>query len=207
MSFFSCTLASINSTARILFSMARHGLIPEALGSAHVENGTPHVAVGLSALITFSVPAALYGAGVGAFDCQGYFGTLCSFGFIVVYILISVAAPVYLSSIGKLTARSIAYSAGAVAFMLLPLIGTVGLHPGSTLLPTPDGAGGLLLAIFAAYVAIGLGWLQLQRSRRPKMIARMKSAIESVELEFAQVREGEGALTVMTEAGVSRAGR
>ena len=29
LSFFSCTLASINSTARILFAMARHGLIPD----------------------------------------------------------------------------------------------------------------------------------------------------------------------------------
>jgi amino acid transporter len=207
MSFFSCTLASINSTARILFSMARHGLIPDALGSAHVENGTPHVAVALSALITFSVPAALHAAGVGAFESQGYFGTLCSFGFIVVYILISVAAPAYLSSIGKLTGRSIACSVGAVAFMLLPIIGTVGIHPRSKLFPTPDRAGLILLGIFAVYVAVGLGWLQLQRTRRPKMIARMKSAIEAVELEFAQVREGEGALTVMTEAGASRAGR
>jgi amino acid transporter len=199
LSFFSCTLASINSTARILFSMARHGLAPDALGHAHVANRTPHIAVGLSALITFGVPAALSAAGVGAFDSQGYFGTLCSFGFIVVYILISVAAPVYLSSIGKLTRRSIAYSAGGVAFMLLPLVGTLGI-PGSRLFPTPDGTGVLLIAIFAIYIAVGFGWLQLQRTRRPKMIAQMKSAIESVDLHFAQLREREEALSALTKA-------
>lgn len=191
LSFFSCTLASINSTARILFSMAQHGLVSGALGQAHVENRTPHVAVGLSALITFSVPAALYAGGVSAFDCQGHFGTLCSFGFIVVYILISIAAPAYLASLGKLTRRAIAYSVGGVGFMLLPLIGTLGI-PGSELLPTPDTAGVLLVACFLAYMLIGVAWLALQRTRRPKMISQMQSAIDRAHLQFAQVREAEG---------------
>jgi amino acid transporter len=182
LSFFSCTVASINSTARILFSMAQHGLIPDALGQAHVQNRTPHVAVAVSAFITLSVPAALYSAGVSAFAAQGYFATLCSFGFIVVYTLISLAAPVYLASIGKLTRKAAAYSAGGVAFMLLPLIGTIGI-PGSDLFPTPDAAGAVLVAIFATYMAVGLGWLLLQRTRRPKMIAQMLSAIDNVEHE------------------------
>jgi len=197
LSFFSCTLASINSTARILFAMAHHGLILDALGQAHVANRTPHVAVGLSALITFSVPCALYLAGVGAFESQGHFGTLCSFGFIVVYLLISVAAPVFLSSIGKLTPKAIAYSVGGIAFMLLPLLGTIGV-PGSGLFPTPDATGALLLAIFAGYVAVGLAWLQLQRRRRPKMIARMKSAVAA---------QHEDALSAMAESGASPVAR
>jgi amino acid transporter len=201
LSFFSCTLASINSTARILFAMARHGLLSDALGQAHVEHRTPHVAVALSALITFSVPAAMVAAGVSAFECQGYFGTLCSFGFIVVYILISLAAPVYLASIGKLTRKAIAYSAGGIGFMLLPLVGAIGI-PGSALLPTPDGSGLVLAAIFAAYMTIGLGWLLLQRMRRPKMIDQMQSAIESVHLQFAQVRE-RALETMGTKSGAS----
>jgi amino acid transporter len=201
LSFFSCTLASINSSARILFSMARHGLLAHALGQAHVENRTPHVAVALATLVTFSVPSALYLAGVSAFRCQGYFGTLCSLGFIVVYILISIAAPVYLWSIGKLTRKAIAYSAGGSAFMSLPLVGTIGI-PGSTRLPPPDATGMVLVAIFLTYMAVGLGWLVLQRTRRPKMIAQMQDAIESVHLQFAQVREH--ALTTMgTERSAS----
>lgn len=178
LSFFSCTLASINSTARILFSMARHGLIPDALGQAHVENRTPHVAVGLAALITFMVPTALFAAGVSTFDAQGYFGTLCSFGFIVVYILISIAAPAYLKSIGKLTRKSVAYSVGGVAFMGLPLIGIVGI-PGSELLPTPDAAGVIIVSIFALYMAVGLGWLVFQRARHPEMIPQLQDAIQN----------------------------
>jgi amino acid transporter len=188
LSFFSCTLASINSTSRILFAMSRHGLFHDALGQAHVENQTPHIAVGLSALLTFAVPSVLYLAGISAFECQGHLATLCSFGFIVVYILISLAAPVYLASIGKLTRRAIGYSVGGVAFMSLPLLGTIGI-PGSELLPTSGILGLVLLGIFATYMAIGLGWLVLQRTRRPRMIAQMQSAIAGVQLQFAQVGE------------------
>jgi amino acid transporter len=188
LSFFSCTLASINSTARILFAMSHHGLVSDALGQSHAENRTPHVAVGLSALITFGVPSALYASGISAFECQGYFGTLCSFGFIVVYILISLAAPLYLASMRELTWVGVAYSAGGVAFMLLPLLGMIGI-PGSRLFPTPDTASVVLAAVFVSYMAIGLAWLALQRSRRPKMIAHMQSAIDNVHVQFAHARE------------------
>lgn len=188
LSFFSCTLASINSTGRILFSMAQHGLIASALGRSHLVNRTPHVAVAVAALITLGVPSAVFAAGVSAFECQGFFGTLCSFGFILVYILISLAAPFYLASIGKLSRRAIAYSAGGVAFMLLPMLGAVGI-PGSALLPPPGGVGVVLVGIFAAYMLFGAGWLLLERTRRPRMIDQMQSAIERVHSQFAQTRE------------------
>lgn len=200
-SFFSCTLAAINSSARILFAMAQHGLLAGALGEAHARNQTPHVAAAITAFITFGVPAGLYLAGESAFDSQGYFGTLCSFGFITVYILISLAAPVYLRSIGKLTARAVACSVGAVAFMLLPLVGTVGI-PGSELFPTSSGAGAVLIVVFALYMTGALAWLFLERARRPKMIGQMQHAIEQIQFRFADV--GERALTPITSERSSR---
>jgi amino acid transporter len=184
LSFFSCTLACINSTARIIFSMSRHGLFFDALGEAHKKNETPHIAVGLSALITFIAPAALYLAGTSAFDGQGYFGTLCTFGFLVVYILISIAAPIYLRSLGKLNKVALLYSVLGTGFMILPILGMIGI-PGSVLFPPPAYPNNLLVWLFLAYMAVGLGWLLIQRVRDPKMIPAMTVAIESVELEFA----------------------
>jgi amino acid transporter len=188
LSFFSCTLASINSSARILFSMAQHRLIADAIGHSHLQNRTPHVAVALCALLTFCVPAALYLAGVPAFEAQGYFGTLCSFGFIVVYVLVSLAAPRYLASIGKLDRRAVAYSLGSIAFLALPVLATIGI-PGSELFPPPDEVGVLLVGIFAVYMASGIAWLALRRWRHPRMISHMKGAIERAQLQFAAVRE------------------
>ncbi|MFD1702540.1 APC family permease [Methylopila henanensis] len=184
LSFFACTLAAINSTARIIYSMSRHGLFFEALGEAHETNRTPHVAVAVAALITFAAPTAVYLSGVGAFDAQGYFGTLCSFGFITVYILITIAAPLYLRSIGRLTARAVAYSAAGLAFLALPLLGTFGL-PGSELFPPIGLPDSLLAGLFLAYMLIGAAWLLVERIRRPRMIATMKGAVDAAPLPFA----------------------
>ena len=175
LSFFSCTLGSINATARILYAMAREGIVSNLLGQAHAENRTPHVAVALSAFVTFIVPAALCAAGVGALDSQGYLGTLCSFGFIVVYILVSAAAPVFLASLGKLTKKAVVYSCGAIASMLLPIVGIIGI-PGSVLFPSPGARGRLLVAIFTAYMAIGLGLLLYRRLRHAKVYERTEGS-------------------------------
>lgn len=188
MSFFACTLASVNSTARILYSMSRNGLFADALGSAHEENQTPHVAVGVAALLMVALPAGAYLSGVSAFEAQGNFGTLASFGFILVYILITIAAPLYLRGIGKLTVGSLLCSGGGLLFMGFPLLGTLGL-PGSEMFPVISYPNSLLLAAFALYMGMGLGWLLLERVRRPKMIAELESAIEGVQLRFAGVTE------------------
>lgn len=184
LSFFACTLAAINSTARIIFSMARHGLFFEALGEAHETNRTPHVAVAVAAFITFAAPTACLAFGVSAFDAQGHFGTLCSFGFITVYLLITLAAPLYLRQIGQLTARAIAYSAGGLAFMGLPLLGTFGL-PGSELFPPIDWPNTLLAGTFFAYMLVGVAWLLIERHRRPQMVDTVQDAVEGGQLQFA----------------------
>lgn len=184
MSFFACTLASVNSTARILYSMSRHGLFADALGSAHEQNQTPHVAVAFAALLTLAFPAGAWLSGVSAFEAQGHFGTLASFGFIAVYILINIAAPLYLRSIGKLGIGAILISAGGLLFMAFPLLGTFGL-PGSEMFPLISYPNTLLFSVFALYMVAGLAWLLLERMRRPRMIAQMEDAIETVQLRFA----------------------
>jgi amino acid transporter len=188
LSFFSCTLACINSTARIIFSMARHGLFHDALGEAHQTNKTPHIAVGLSALITFLLPASVYFSGINTFDAQGYFGTLCSFGFLLVYILVSIAAPIYLRALGKLRKVDVIYSVLGCGFMLLPLLGTIGI-PGSDLFPPPAFPNNLLVWIFVAYMAVGLIGLLIQKARSPKMLPTMKNSMGETEMEFRDAKD------------------
>jgi amino acid transporter len=183
LSFFSCTLACINSTARIVFSMSRHGLFHDALGEAHETNKTPHLAVVLSASITFLVPASVYLCGITAFDAQGYFGTLCSFGFLLVYVMVSVAAPMYLRALGKLRKRDVLFSLLGGGFMLLPILGMIGI-PGSDLFPPPSFPNNLLIWLFAAYMAAGLVWLLIQRARSPEMMPTMKTAMDKIDLKF-----------------------
>lgn len=179
LSFFACTLAAINSTARILYSMANHGLIFGALGEAHQRNRTPHVAVFLAALLTVAFPVGAHLFGVSSFEAQGHFGALASFGFIVVYILIAVAAPLFLRRIGQLTRGAVFCSIGGLLFMAFPILGVVG-----DLFPLSGNVNAFLLAVFVAYMAIGFGWLRLERARRPGMIGQMTEAIEDIRLRF-----------------------
>jgi amino acid transporter len=187
LSFFSCTLACINSTARIIFSMARHGLFHDALGEAHRTNKTPHLAVAVSASITFFIPAAVYLSGVTAFEAQGYFGSLCSFGFLLVYILVSIAAPMYLRRLGKLRRRDLVCSLLGAGFNLLPLLGMIGI-PGSTLFPPPSYPNNLLIWIFVAYMAVGFVWLLIQKVRSPEIIPTMKNAMDQLDLKFSDAK-------------------
>lgn len=184
LSFFACTLACVNSTARIVFAMARHGLVSDVFGEAHETNRTPHTAVFFAALITFLLPAGLYLAGFSAFDGQGYFGTLCSFGFLLTYVLISLAAPSYLRSIGQLTPRALVISFASVAFVALPVLSTIGI-PGSELFPPPEFPDNLMFLLFMVYMAVGFGWMVRHKLRRPHLLRNLHSAIDDFELQLA----------------------
>jgi amino acid transporter len=168
--------------------MARYCLFHDALGSAHLANKTPHVAVAVSALVTLIVPGAVYLTGISAFDAQGYFGTLCSYGFLLAYILICVAAPLYLRSIGKLRKIDVLYSLLGVGFIILPVIGTIGI-PGSALFPPPTFPTNLFVWIFVVYMLAGLGWLVVQKLRFPTMTASMKASMDDLDLKFSEVKK------------------
>jgi hypothetical protein len=67
---------------------------------------------------------------------------------------------------------------GGIGFMVLPLLGTIGI-PGSELFPTPDAVGVALLGVVGVYMAIGIAGLWIQRVRRLKLIAHMQDALEA----------------------------
>ncbi len=169
LSFFSCTLGSINATGRIIFSLARHNLLPRALGTVHHRTKSPYVAIGFAALLTLLITLSLSLFGVSDYDAQGYFGTLCSFGFLVVYMLISLAAPLYLRKRGKLTKRALLISALSVLFMVIPILGTIGI-PGSFMFPPPAYPSNILVWVFAGFMLLSAGWLTVAQKSRAKDI-------------------------------------
>ncbi|MCL1469616.1 APC family permease [Argonema antarcticum] len=183
LSFFACVLGSINPAARIFFMMARHGLFHTSVGAAHSSNRTPHIAVTMSALIMFLVPASLCLFGVKLFESMAYTGTISTYGFLLVYILISIAAPVYLYRLKKLQPLDIVFSVLGVAFMLIPVLGTLGI-PGSNLFPVPESPYNAFPFLFLLYLIAGCGWFIIQKRRSPKMIGRMKRSIDAIHVRF-----------------------
>ncbi|MGA7384232.1 MAG: hypothetical protein WBW81_05945 [Methylocella sp.] len=98
--------------------MGRHGLFPAATGAAHADNETPHVAATLMSLVAFAVPCEIVRHDVALLDAFNYVGTLAAFGFIVPYVLISVAAPAYLKQLGARKPRHLLVSGASLALLV-----------------------------------------------------------------------------------------
>src|SRR5919202_225149 len=182
-SFFACVLGSINPAARIFFTMARHGLFHSSLGSAHSANRTPHIAVTMCSLLMFLLPAGMSLFHIKLFDCMGYLGAIASFGFLTVYILISIAAPVYLRQIRKLRPHHLLFSALGVGFMMIPVLGSVGIH-GSKLFPVPEAPYDAFPYLFLMYLLVTCGWFILQRVRSPEIVISMEQGVEAIHAKF-----------------------
>jgi amino acid transporter len=158
-SFFSCFLACITAAARVLLLMSRNGALHASFGETHEQNQTPHRAVLLTSLAAF-VPAGIMTLrGMNLFDIYGLLGTLATFGFVTVYILVSVAAPLYLRARGCLTQQAVVISALAVAAMGLALLGS--------LYPVPSTPYSLLPYIYALLVGAGFVWSIVWSARTP----------------------------------------
>jgi amino acid transporter len=188
LSFFACLLASINPAARIVFLMARHGLFHASLGEAHESNLTPHTAVTLLSAIAFLVPASMTLFGIKPFQSMGYLGTICTYGFLLVYILVSIAAPVYLYRIRQLRARDIIFSLLGIGFMAIPVLGTVGI-PGNSWFPVPEAPYNTFPYLFLMYLIVGCGWFTIQRLRYPKIARNMKRAIEAIQISYSECQK------------------
>ncbi|HEY9852576.1 MAG TPA: APC family permease [Leptolyngbyaceae cyanobacterium] len=184
-SFFACVLGCINPAARIFFLMARHGLFHSSIGTAHSSNKTPHVAVTMCSMIMFLIPASLSLFHVSLFESMGYLGAICSYGFLTVYILISIAAPVYLHKIGKLRPLHIGFSVLAVGFMAIPVLGSVGI-PGNEMFPVPEAPYDAFPYLFLMYLLVTCGWFIMQRLRSPEIVVSMERGIEAIHARFEE---------------------
>jgi amino acid transporter len=156
-SFFSCFLACITASARVLYLMAQKGALHALLGRAHTMNQTPHRAVFVSGFAAFLPLAFLIPAGISPFDVYGMLGTVATLGFLTAYMLVSIAAPIFLHKEGRLRLTDIAISAVALLAMGLALVGNV--------YPVPPSPFSYLPYIYLALLLGGLAWSLVLNSR------------------------------------------
>ncbi len=175
-SLFACTLASLNAGSRILFSMGRHGIFHAHIGRTHSDNETPHNAATLAGIIIFILPAIMLLCGYGILDVFNDLSTIATYGFLVVYAMVSVAAPVYLKHIGKLTAGAVATSVLAVALM--------GFTIYSTVYPLPAAPMTYFPFYFLAYVFVGALWFVFLRLKSPAVANEIKLDLEFITNKF-----------------------
>lgn len=160
-SLFAGTLACITAAARVLLLMAHNGLAHSALRTTHAHNRTPSLAVVITGIAALLPVAVLAAHGASGLDVYGWLGSLATYGFIVAYALVCIALPRYLREHGvfRAGAQVVPWLAGIA--MALALLGN--------LYPVPTGPYGKLPYIYLAYLAAGLSWFLLRRSRNPAL--------------------------------------
>ncbi|MDD7925961.1 APC family permease [Actinomycetospora chibensis] len=153
-SFGACALAALNTLVRVLFSLAREGVAPAALGRTHRRHLTPAVAV----WVTVPVPAAVVvvgtAAGVAPATVFGGLVAVATLGFLAAYLLVCLAAPRFLARIGELTGGVVVASVLASAALVATVVVVV-LHASA----------GLLITLAGLLVLGAGGWVVLRRRR------------------------------------------
>jgi amino acid transporter len=167
---FACALASINSFSRILFSLGRYQFVHKTMGAIHAKHQTPHLAVAIGCVVNFVVCAVLWKH--SNTDLLGWFGTIASFGFIIVYFLCSVAAPALLKKTGEATPMVYAMGVVGCVLMVLSLAGSVYPVPAAPLVYFPYG--------FAAYMLVGVFWFLVMKRREPQILVSIEQDLEGV---------------------------
>jgi amino acid transporter len=165
---FACGLASINALARMLFSMGRYEFVHRSMGAVHRRYQTPHLAVTVSCLsTTIVVLLCARMTRLNAFSYTAMFGT---FGFVLVYLLTCIVAPVELFRAGELSVAKLASGAIGAGMMGVVMIGS--------LVPAAPYPMSLLPYLFGAYLALGALWYGIVSVRSPNALSGIALDLE-----------------------------
>jgi amino acid transporter len=166
---YACALASLNAFGRMLFSLGRYQFVHSSMGVVHATRKTPFLALSVGAVLNFVVCAAF--SAQPETNTFGWYGTLASYGFIIVYFLCSIAAPVLLKRTGELKPVNVVIGAAGAVLMFLSLVGSV--------YPVPAAPYNYFPYAFAAYMLLGFVWFTVVKARAPQVIAGIEHDLES----------------------------
>jgi amino acid transporter len=158
-SFFACVTGSTNALGRVLFSMAREGVLPGGLGRTHPRFETPHVALATVLPAVVGVPVVALAAGAGPRAVLTGALTVSAFGYVLAYVLACLAMPLFLRRIGELTALP---AVGGIAAAAAGVLGLAAALAGAT-----STGGRVMGLVFLAAMVPGVVWAAWLRGRSP----------------------------------------
>jgi amino acid transporter len=171
---FACTLGSVNAGSRVLYALSRHGLFSSRASRTHADHATPHVALAVVAMTALGVSLCLTFLNVPFLDAFAYLGSLSSFGFIFVYILVSAGTPLYLRKRGLLRPGQVASSIIAVALLGVALYGSV--------YPVPSWPLDVIPYVFLALVMAGVAYFLVLQLFAPERLSIIEADFIKAEL-------------------------
>ncbi len=166
---FACSLGQLNAFARMLFSLGRYQFVHKSMGNVHQKHQTPHIALAVGTVANAVLCLLFYKQ--GETNLVGYFGTIATFGFITVYFLCSICAPILLYREKTLRTGDVVLGvAGAIA-MALAFFGSVYPVPAAPYNYFPWG--------FVVYMIVGIVWFFALKAKAPNVLLGIEHDMES----------------------------
>jgi amino acid transporter len=173
--FIAVTVAALTAVSRILFNMSGEGLVPRSLSRVSSTHRTPNVALLLVGVVVTGAVVISEIAGLTPVDILGYYGSIATYGFIVAYLIVSLAAAGYLRRLGVLKPIHLVPSilgAGAMATVLY-----YSVHP------VPDYPYNIFPYVFLGLLVPGMGAYLVLRKRRPDVARSVGTLSEGLHPE------------------------
>jgi len=176
-----CTLACINASARIALTMAHDGMGIPALTKVG-KHHTPYLAMWVVGVPMLVVPVLIVLFRQSPIDGTGWVGTLATFGFMLGYALVGLAAPIFLRRIKEASPQ--VWITGLIGFLAMIAVFYANWLPQTIpggLFPKLTGAYIYIPWIFLAWVAVGLVWYFAVRASMPHITTALGTRYETVE--------------------------
>lgn len=163
LSFFACALASTTAAARVLLSLAREGVLPEALGHTDLRSKAPTVGIAVCTAAVFGLPFAVSAVGADPTAVCGALVAGAVGGYLLAYAALAGAMPLMLRRLGE-PSRAVWVLGPACALVLTAVVtGFWGLTVAG---PSWSGS-----AVSAAWMLLWAALGYWVRSRRPDAFA------------------------------------
>ena len=173
-SFFAVVVAPLNVIGRIVYVMGKEGVAPKYLGTTHAKLLTPHRALLVFAPLVILVPVVLYLFGVDANDVLVWVDTFGTFGYMVAYAAVAIAAPIFLRRMGIknwLVWPCVVVAVGGMAYVFWVNV-----------VPIPAFPLNIIPLLFLVAVIAGVGRYAWVKKNRPDVI----DAIGSTETDVLE---------------------
>jgi amino acid transporter len=183
--------AVINSGARSLFTLSRERALPALFGAVHKGYRTPYASILMIGAV--GLVLGLYGtvSPVGRLQWDVYVGITASYAYLLAYLLVAIATPLWLRRIRALTPAGLIVSVLAAAGILYVIY--------KNLVPVPASPYNVLPYVFAGLIIIGLAWYGYLFRFRPE-VARRVGTIQTLS-EAEQQRLAELGLLAAARSG------
>jgi amino acid transporter len=178
--------AVINSGARSLFTLSRERALPRLFGAVHTSYRTPYASILLIGAVGLIL--GLYGtvSPVGRLQWDVYVGIVSSYSYLLAYLLVAIATPLWLTAWHVLVSVLATAGIGYVIY--------------KNLVPVPPTPYNVLPYVFAGLIAVGLAWYLYLRLYRPEVARRVGTIQTLSEAERDRLAEL-GLLEAVTAGG------